>query len=374
MHDPLIDGGEDLPPVLSLKLADWQPRAQLELPTTAVERPAAPAIDVHNHLGRWLTDDWCAPDVGALIDLMDETAVGTIVNLDGRWEEELEANLDRYDRAHPDRFLTFCQLDWDLLGTSGGAAVLERQLRESADRGARGVKVWKNLGLSVRGRDDALVRPDAPEVVDILGAAGELGLPVLIHVADPRAFFEPLDHRNERFDELSEQPQWSFADRSRFPSFDDLLTSFERLLAATPRTQYIGAHMGCVAEDLDRVERMLDAAPNLSIDIAGRLAELGRQPRRFRRLVERHPDRVLFGTDAFPLHRGDLTTHFRFLETDDESFDYAPGSDVPPQGRWSISAADLPRRLLPGVYADNARRVLGLCDAGGPSAAPPPPR
>lgn len=359
MADPLIAGG-GMSTAPDLMLADWRPRAQLELPATAVERPIVPAIDVHNHLGRWLTDDWCAPDVGRLIGLMDETGLETIVNLDGRWDEELEQNLDRYDRAHPDRFLTFCQLDWDLLGAPGGPAALQRQLRESADRGARGVKVWKNLGLSVRGRDGALVRPDDPEVVDVLGTAGEIGLPVLIHVADPLAFFDPLDHRNERFDELSAQPQWSYADRSRFPAFDDLLASLERLLVATPGTQYIGAHVGCVAEDLDRVEGLLRAAPNLSIDIAGRLAELGRQPRRFRRLVERFPDRVLFGTDAFPLGRSDLTTHFRFLETDDESFDYAPGAAVPPQGRWSISAADLPRRLLPGVYAGNARRILGL--------------
>ncbi|MFD5224009.1 amidohydrolase family protein [Microbacterium sp. NPDC058342] len=332
----------------------------MSVPATSVPRAAVPAIDVHNHLGTWLTEDWCAPDVGALLGLMDQTNVEAIVNLDGRWGAELDANLERYDRAHPHRFATFCHVDWDLLAESGGVAALQRQLRESADRGARGVKVWKNLGLAVRGRDGKLVRPDAPEVVDVLSTAGELGLPVLIHVADPKAFFEPADRYNERIDELNEQPQWSFADRSRFPSFGELIDALESLLVATPGTRYIGAHVGCVAEDLDRVERLLDAAANLTVDIAGRLGELGRQPRRFRRLVERHPDRILFGTDAFPLHRDDLLTHFRFLETDDESFDYAAGCAVPPQGRWTISAADIPRRLLPGLYADNARRVLGL--------------
>lgn len=343
-----------------LLLACWRPRAQVSLPATHVHRAIVPAIDVHNHLGRWLTDDWCAPDVARLVDLMDETNLAAIVNLDGRWGDELEANLERYDRAHPGRFVTFCQVDWDLLGEPRGTDALERQLRESAARGARGVKVWKNLGLSVRGRDGSLVRPDAPEVVHLLSVAGELGLPVLIHIADPRAFFDPLDERNERIDELSAMPQWSFADRSRFPSFDELIDSFGRLLSATPGTQYIGAHVGCVAEDLDRVEQLLRDAPNLAVDIAGRLAELGRQPRRFRRLVENHPDRVLFGTDAFPLDEQDLHTHFRFLETDDECFEYAAGEDVPPQGRWAISAAAIPRRLLPDLYAGNARRVLGL--------------
>jgi len=360
MQDDLIGAPSSATPEPELKLAHWRPRSQLSLPATQVPRSVVPAIDVHNHLGRWLTHDWCAPDVGGLISLMDETNIETIVNLDGRWGSELEANLERYDRARPGRFLTFCQLDWDLLAEPGGTESIERQLRESVARGARGVKVWKNLGLSVRGRGGALVMPDAPEVIHVLSVAGELGLPVLIHVADPRAFFEPPDHRNERIDELSAMPQWSFSDRSRFPSFDELIDALARLLAATPGTQHIGAHVGCVAEDLDRVEQMLDEAPNLSIDIAGRLAELGRQPRRFGRLVERFPDRVLFGTDAFPLHRRDLLTHFRFLETDDESFEYAAGDDVPPQGRWAISAANIPRRLLPGVYADNARRLLRL--------------
>ncbi|MDA4891846.1 amidohydrolase family protein [Streptomyces sp. MS2A] len=360
MPDPLIGrpaAGETGPGLL---LSEWAPRAQVSLPVTHVPRAAVPAIDVHNHLGRWLTGDWCAPDVPALLDLMDETNIAAMVNLDGRWDEELDANLDRYDRAHPDRFLTFCHVDWELLAEPGGVPALQRQLRESADRGARGVKVWKNLGLSVRGRDGTLVRPDAPEVVDVLGVAGELGLPVLIHVADPKAFFDPLDRFNERIDELGQQPQWSFADRSRFPSFDELIDALERLLLATPGTRYVGAHMGCVAEDLDRVERLLDAAENLTVDIAGRLGELGRQPRRFLRLVERYPDRVLFGTDAFPLDREDLLTHFRFLETDDEGFDYAAGSPVPPQGRWTISAANVPRRLLPALYSGNAKRILGL--------------
>ncbi|MFC7876948.1 amidohydrolase family protein [Isoptericola sp. NPDC057391] len=346
--------------VPDLRLADWSPRPQVSLPATRVVRAAVPAVDVHNHLGRWLTPDWCAPDVGELLRMMDTANLETVVNLDGRWGDELEANLDRYDRAHPGRFITFCQLDWSLLARPDGELELADQLRDCAARGARGVKVWKNLGLTVVGPDGALVTPDDPRVVRVLALAGELGLPVLMHVADPKAFFEPLDAHNERFDELAGQPDWSFADRDRYPSFEQLLGAFERLLIATPGTRYIGAHVGCVAEDLDHVGRLLRTAPNLVVDIAGRLAELGRQPRRFRRLVEEFPDRVLFGTDAFPVTRDQLDVHFRFLETDDESFDYAPGEDVPPQGRWQISAAALPAHLLPALYAGNARRVLGL--------------
>ena len=210
--DPLGVGEAGDPPDAGLRLVDWAPRAQARLPETPTPRAAFPAIDAHNHLGRWLTDDWCAPDVGELVELMDETGLEAIVNLDGRWGAELDANLERYDRARPGRFATFCQADWELLAAPGGADALARQLRESADRGARGLKVWKNLGLTVRDRAGALVRVDAPEVVDVLSLAGELGLPVLIHVADPMAFFDPLDRTNERYDELVAEPQWSFAD------------------------------------------------------------------------------------------------------------------------------------------------------------------
>ncbi|GGM38393.1 amidohydrolase family protein [Promicromonospora citrea] len=356
--DPLGAGDTADVAVPDLRLVEWAPRPQVSVPVTRVPRAAVPAVDVHNHLGRWLTPDWCAPDVDALLALMDAANIATVVNLDGLWGDELEANLDRYDRAHPDRFVTFCQVDWTLLERPDGEQVIAEQLRDSAARGARGLKVWKNVGLTVRGPDGALVLPDDPRVVGVLTLAGELGLPVLIHVADPKAFFDPLDAHNERFDELAGHPSWSFADRDRYPAFDDLIDALERLLVATPGTRYIGAHVGCVAEDLDRVERLLRAAPNLVVDIAGRLGELGRQPRRFRRLVEDFPDRVLFGTDAFPLSAEELEVHFRFLESADEAFDYVPGEDVPPQGRWQIAGAALPAHLLPGLYADNARRVL----------------
>lgn len=358
--DPLGATGPAAPPAPDLALVDWAPRPQLSVPATRVTRAAVPAVDVHNHLGRWLTPDWCAPDVAELLGLMDAADIATVVNLDGLWGDELDANLDRYDRAHPGRFVTFCQVDWSLLGHSGGELEIQEQLRDSAARGARGLKVWKNVGLTVTGPDGELVLPDDQRVIDVLALAGELGLPALVHVADPKAFFEPLDAHNERFDELAGQPDWSFADRERYPSFGRLLDAFERLVVATPGTRYIGAHVGCVAEDLDHVERLLRAAPNLVVDIAGRLGELGRQPRRFRRLVEGFPDRVLFGTDAFPLDREQLEVHFRFLETADEGFDYAPGEEIPPQGRWQISGAALPAHLLPGLYRDNARRVLGL--------------
>jgi predicted TIM-barrel fold metal-dependent hydrolase len=321
-------------------------------------------IDAHNHLGRWLTGDgsWMTPDIATLLDVMDTAGVETIVNLDGRWGDELRQNLDRYDRAHPGRFLTFCHVDWSQLASDDAStASVERlttQLQQSADAGARGVKVWKDVGLEVRDASGRLVSPDDARVVSVLRAAGDLGLPVLIHTADPVAFFEPLTRDNERWDELQVHPEWWFGGKG-MPSFGELIASLDRLIGACPGTTFIGAHAGCWAEDVDAVGDMLARHDNWNIDVAGRIGELGRRPRRFRTLVETFPDRVLFGTDCFPITADDYTRHRRFLESSDVGFDYS-GESPPPQGNWTIDGAAIPSELLPALYTGNAQRVLHL--------------
>ncbi|WP_242906249.1 amidohydrolase family protein [Actinomadura terrae] len=339
-----------------MKLSEYRPRARLRVEESHVPRAAVPAIDAHNHLGRWLTGDWTIPDVKSLLALMDACGVETIVNLDGRWDAELEANLDRYDRAHPDRFLTFCHVDWTRIGRPGALA---DSLRRSVEAGARGLKVWKDLGLHIRDDSGRLVLPDDPRLGELWDAAADLGVPVWIHTADPIAFFDPVDERNERYEQLLAHPDWSFADADRFPRFDWLMDSLEALVAGHPRTTFVAVHAGCQAEDLGRVGRMLAAYPNLNIDIAARIAELGRQPRATRELMLRFPDRVLFGTDEFPPSADLYATHFRFLETLDEHFPHS--SDDPPlMGRWRISGLGLPEDVLARVYASNAARVLGI--------------
>ena len=345
-----------------LPLQAYTPVSQARTTRTDVGRPAHRCVDVHNHLGRWLTDDgtWMTGDVEALLALMDRRDVATIVNLDGRWDGELEDNLARYDVAHPGRFATFCQLDWSLLAHHDGPARLVRSLERSRAAGARGLKVWKDLGLQWRDGAGDLVLPDDARLGPVFDAAGALGLPVLIHTADPVAFFEPLDARNERLEELCAQPDWWFGDPARFPTFARLMAALETLVAAHPGTTFIGAHVGCYGEDLAWVSRMLGTYPHFAVDLGGRLGELGRQPRAFRRLVTDHPAQVLFGTDGFPASDDVYTTYYRFLESADEHFPYAPGEPVPPQGRWQISGACLPAEVLPALYAGNARRLVDL--------------
>jgi predicted TIM-barrel fold metal-dependent hydrolase len=344
-----------------LKLHDARPVPALRLPETRVPRSVVGAIDAHNHLGRWLSSwvrddgDWVVQDVGALLALMDEVNVQAIVNLDGRWGAELEANLDRYDRAHPGRFATFCHADWSRLAD---VDAIVRSLAASRDAGAHGLKVWKDLGLGVRDADGAYVLPDDPRLADVWAAAGELGLTVLIHTADPIAFWWPVDGRNERFEELVAHPEWSFCD-ARFPRWERLLDALEAVVAAHPTTTFVAAHVASASEDLARVDRMLAAYPNLHVDISARIGELGRQPRATAALIARHPDRILFGTDAFPPDRATYELHWRFLETADEHFAYTPDPEDPgPQGRWRISGLALSADDLAAIYAGNALRVF----------------
>ena len=358
MRSPGLEPAPLDPALHDLPLRDYRPTASVRLPQHLVPRARFPVVDAHNHLGRWLTPDggWATRDVGALLADMDSANVDTIVNLDGRWGDELRANIDRYDRAHPGRFATFCHLNLSGCAEPGWPDLVVRELQASFAAGACGIKVWKDLGLGIHDEVGERLLPDDARLSDAWEAAGELRLPVVIHVADPVAFFEPVDARNERLEELLVHPEWSFAD-PRFPRFERLIEALEVVVAAHPATTFIGAHVGCFAEDLAWVRRMLTTYPNFHVDIAARTAELGRQPRAARRLFLEHPDRVLFGVDLFPPDPVDYAIHFRFLETDDECFDYAK-DDVPPEGRWTISGLDLPDHVLRKVYGENARRSI----------------
>ncbi|MEU7741398.1 amidohydrolase family protein [Nonomuraea sp. NPDC049158] len=339
-------------------LSQYRPVSQLRVAVHEVDRAAVPAVDAHVHLGRWLSEDgdWTVKDVPALIGLMDELNLLGMVNLDGRWGAELAANIERYDAAHPGRFATFCHVDWARTAEPGFGERLAAQLRRSAAEGAAGLKVWKDVGLRVRDHRGELVMLDDPRLDPLWAAVGEAGIPIALHTADPVAFFEPADERNERLELLAARPDWNFSG-PEFPPFERLMDAMEAMIAKHPATTVIGVHAGCWPENLGFASRMLDTYPNFHIDIAARVAELGRQPRATRALMLRHPDRVLFGTDEIPPDRDSYRTHFRFMETDDEAF--AHSSDDPPlMGRWTISGLDLPPDVLEQVYSANARRLV----------------
>jgi predicted TIM-barrel fold metal-dependent hydrolase len=314
-----------------------------------------PAIDAHNRIGRRPDGSWVVPDVSAFLAMMDEVNLEGVVNYDSTWGDDLEANLDRYDRAHPGRFASFCNLPWSETATAGWGTRLAASMRDSLARGAVGVSIWKDVGLRIEDETGALFFLDDPRLEPVWAATAEAGVPALLYMGDPPAFWRPLDGTNERYEELVAHPDWHFHD-PRFPPLQRLLDSLEACIAANPAVTFLGAHVGSYAEDLGWVDRILTTYPNFYIDIADRMNELGRKPRAARRLIEKHSSRVMLGTDN-ATRASEYRRYLRFLATDDECFAYSE-LNPPPTGRWLISGLDLSPDVLAAVVSGNARRLI----------------
>lgn len=335
---------------------DMKPRSEAVIAAHEVIEPRHPVIDAHNHLRVPPNDG--AGQVAELVRELDRAHVQTVVNLSGGCGDQLARSLDAWDHAYPGRFATFCNVDWSDVGATGWTDRACAQMRRDVAAGARGLKVFKNLGLEYRDPSGQLVMPDDARIADVWDQAGALGVPVLIHSADPVAFFRPLDGNNERWDELQRHPGWHFYGGD-YPTFDALLGALYRTIEAHPATTFITAHVGCYPENLAFVSEMLDRYSNMYTDISARFAELGRVPYSARRWFIRYADRILYGTDVTPgvaMYRNT----YRFLETDDEYFNYSPSEGTPPQGRWRIYGLYLPDEVLQKVYRGNAARLLRM--------------
>lgn len=337
----------------TLLLRDFHPRTMMHAAAHPVQRAKFPVIDVHQHVDDAMgIGDRIPP--AKLIEIMDQTNVKKMVILTGMWGDKLQKVIDQLVRPYPDRFVVFTQIDWSKIDDSNFSQLMVAQLDDAVARGASGLKVLKDLGLEVRDRSGKLVAVDDPRLEPIWEECGRLGIPVAIHVTDPEAFFYPVDGNNERYEELTENPSWSFYG-PKFPSKESILAARDRMFAKHPHTTFIALHLANWPENLDYVSQLLDRLPNVSVEFAARQAELGRQPRRAREFFIKYQDRIMFGTDFTPeleMYRN----HFRWLETADEYFDYW---GYPGQGRWKIYGMELPDRVLEKVYHLNAERLLG---------------
>jgi predicted TIM-barrel fold metal-dependent hydrolase len=342
-----------------MELSEFRPQSKLVTQTTLVEKPRFPAIDAHNHLGESFGGGWDKRPLSELLDLLDSAGIVRYVDLDGGWGEHLlDAHLEHFKGPAPDRFQIFGGVDWSQWHEKGSAFPewAAGRLRAQKARGAQGLKIWKGLGLHVKDQAGKLVDVDDPRLAPIWETAAELGLPVLIHVADPVAFFDPIDETNERWEELGVHPDWAFTSPP-FPPFLHIMHGLASLVTRHAKTIFIGAHVGCYAENLSWVGALLDRCPNFYVDISARIGELGRQPYTARKFFLQYADRILFGSDMGP-DPASYRIIYRFLETGDEYFNYN-ASEVPLQGRWQVHGLFLPDDVLEKVYLRNAERLLG---------------
>jgi len=362
----------------SLDLSQFAPKSMLQVHESRVQRSKFPLIDFHTHITNsaksvrgvsLASARTYAATPNELLEVMDRKNIRAMVNLTGGYGNGLSDVITRYDRPFPGRFYSFTEPCYERFKEPNYPQIQAELIEQAHRQGARGLKILKTLGLYLRENitSGTLIKIDDPRFDPMWDACGQLNMPVAIHISDPVAFFTPTDRFNERYEELNNHPDWSFYGRD-FPSNAELIAARNRVFARHPKTRFVGLHVGHFSENLANVAENLDRYPNMSVDIAARIGELGRQPRTARRFIDRYQDRVLFGTDATP--HGDrfpqqvfndrlYEIYYRFLETEDEYFDYAP-AEIPPQGRWRIYGIALPDSILRKLYFENAARQLGV--------------
>ena len=331
-------------------LSEWQPVSQLVTKETRIEKAKYPVIDIHNHLGDLeMTQHY--------LDEMDKAGVWMCVSLDALSKDDFyKEHVAVSKQIGGDRFLPFFRPDFSRIDEVDFGNKEAERLEEAVKLGCRGLKISKRLGLDFRDKSGNLVAVDDPRIDPIWAKCGELGIPVEIHVSDPKAFFTPVDRYNERYDELGDNPEWAFGG-DEFPAKMEILEARNRVIERHPNTIFIGAHFGNLPEDLAVVGSWLDKYPNFYVDIDARISELGRQPYTARKFFLKYQDRILFGTDT-PCDANAYRLYFRFLETDDEYIDPTPAHKL--QGRWRIYGLYLPDEVLEKIYNKNALKLLAL--------------
>jgi predicted TIM-barrel fold metal-dependent hydrolase len=347
-----------------LLLENFRPVPMLRVERQVPVRAKFPVVDVHTHFRHKFRGG--AEELEQWVKLMDRNQIAVCVSLDGQGDELLEEHAKLLWAKYKDRFAIFVNIDWQGTGKADEPASWDcqrpdfarrvaRQLAAAKERGACGVKIFKQFGLTYKNPDGSLLRIDDERWNGIWQACGELGLPILIHTADPAAFFEPIGERNERWEELHRHPEWSFHG-PQFPRHAELLAALMRVVQRNPRTTFMAAHVANNAENLATVGQWLDKHSNLYIEFASRIGELGRQPFSARRFLLKYQDRVLFGTDG-PWPEERLRRYWQFLETEDEYFPYSE-KEFPPQGFWNIYGVSLPDEVLRKIYHENAARLV----------------
>ena len=173
--------------------------------------------------------------------------------------------------------------------------------------GARGLKIYKSQGMTNLDSTGNRIRIDDPRIDLVWAKCGELGIPVLIHSADPASFWQPHDEKNERWLELKLRPR-----RKKDPTqytFEQIISEQHNVFKKHPNTIFIAAHMGWYANDLKKLAGFMDEMPNINVGIGAVIAELGRQPRMANWFFEKYQDRILFGKDAY--NPDEFPTYFR---------------------------------------------------------------
>ncbi|QEC51659.1 putative TIM-barrel fold metal-dependent hydrolase [Anseongella ginsenosidimutans] len=328
----------------------YEPVSTLVVPGHHVSSAAFPFVDVHSHQRNMDADR-----LESLAQAMDTLNMRVMVNLSGGSGESLAQQTTAVKQHYPGRFLVFANIDFDGVGEKNWTENAVKQLEEDVRNGAAGLKIFKNLGFSVSDRDGRRVPVDDPRLDAIWEKCGELNIPVLIHTADPAPFWQEAGEQNERWLELITHPRRKRGANDPAP-WEQLIEEQHRMFKKHPNTTFIAAHFGWYANDLKKLDSLLNAMPNVMIEFGAVIAELGRQPRMARQFFTKNQDRILFGKDSWVPE--EYATYFRVLETEDEYFPYHKKYHA----FWRMYGLGLEENILKKVYYKNALRVIPALD------------
>lgn len=334
-----------------MSFEEYVPISTLVVPEHPTTRAKYPFIDVHNHQGGMPSQD-----LSQLIAEMEKLNMAVMVNLSGGNNEKVAGALKNVKANYPHRFIVFANIDFSGIDDPDWGQRTAQQLEEAYQLGARGLKIFKNLGMTSKDKYGNRIPTDDPRIDPVWAKCGEMGIPVLIHTGEPSPFWQPRDKYNERWLELKQRPN-RYRDPKEYPSWEETMAEQHNMFRKHPNTKFINAHLGWMGNDLTRLGKLMDELPNMYTEIGAVLAELGRQPRAARAFLIKYQDRVMFGKDSW--NPEEYYTYFRVLETADEYFDYYRKRHA----FWQMYGLDLPDEVLKKLYYKNALKVIPGIDA-----------
>jgi len=346
---PAVGVSQEKPLEMKMDFEQYDPPSTLVVPEHHVKKSKYPFIDIHNHQGNMDTGN-----LSGLVAEMDKLNMAVMVNLSGRGfggnPDHLQKSLTNIQQHFPNRFVLFTNINFDGIDNPGWTEKTVRQLETDVHAGAKGLKIYKTLGMFAKDSKGRRVRIDDPRIAAVWEKCGALGIPVLIHAADPSQFWQPIDARNERWLELKLHP--GRRHDTDTVKWEKIIAEQHAIFRKHPKTIFIDAHLGWYGNDLKRLGQLLDQLPNVYTEIGAVIAELGRQPRAAKAFLTQYQDRVLFGKDSWVPE--EYETYFRVLETEDEYFPYHKRYHA----FWRMYGIGLPDDVLKKIYYENALKLL----------------
>ena len=328
----------------------YNPPSTLVVPENKITRAKFPFIDVHNHQFNMPT-----MDLNTLIKDMDKLNMKVMVNLSGQSGNNIVQSIKNIKDNSPKRFIVFANVDFSTVGEEGWSEKATKQLEEDVQNGANGLKIYKSLGMSSKDITAKRIPVDDPRLDPVWKKAGELKIPVLIHTADPKPFWDPMDDKNERWLELATHDRRKRSDTDPAP-WQQLMDEQHRMFKKHPNTTFINAHFGWYPNNLGKLSELMEEIPNMYVEFGAIIAELGRQPKAAKKFFEKYQDRILFGKDSWVPE--EYATYFRVLETEDEYFPYHKKYHA----FWAMYGMGLPDAILKKIYYKNALRIIPNID------------